>query len=95
MRPISSVWRPFDTVEDWDLICCDFSTVQPKDLIAVDRVSSEYVGEVYMLKSKEDYHWYWLDHQKCNEATLFMSYDSAPGSGAPCKFWSPFVEFVG
>ena len=85
MRPTSSVWKPFSTVEDWDLVCCDYSTVQSQDLAAVDRVSSEYVGEVYMLKPRTHYRWYRLDHQRHNEATIFMSYDSAPGSGAPCK----------
>ncbi|KAJ5701175.1 hypothetical protein N7488_008723 [Penicillium malachiteum] len=56
------------------------------DLVAVDRVSSEYVGEVYMLKPRQYYRWYRIDHQKPNEATIFMSYDSDPGNGAPCTF---------
>ncbi|KXG48432.1 uncharacterized protein PGRI_023020 [Penicillium griseofulvum] len=56
---------------------------QPDDLVAVDRVLSEYVGEVYMLKPRKHYRWYRIDHQKPNEATIFMSYDSDPGNGAP------------
>ena len=37
-----SVWKPLNVVHDYDLLYCGFSTVQPTDLVAVDRVSSEY-----------------------------------------------------
>lgn len=79
-----SVWRPIGMVHDYDLLCCDFSTVQPSDLVAVDRVSDEYVGEVYMLKPGRKYEWYWIGNQRPDEATMFVSYDSHPGSEAPC-----------
>ncbi|RWA10870.1 hypothetical protein EKO27_g4235 [Xylaria grammica] len=80
---IVNIWKPLETVNDYDLLYCDLSTVQSNDLVAVDRVSSEYVGEVYMLKPNDNYDWYWLDHQKPNEVSLFMSYDSALHSTAP------------
>lgn len=83
---VSSVWRPFGVVQDHDLVFCDFSSVQTSDLLAVDRVSREHVGEVYMLKPRESYDWYWFDHQRPDEAALFLSYDSTPKNGPPCKY---------
>ena len=90
---MNSVWRPFDIVQDHDLLYCDFSTVQPDDLLAVDRVSSEYIGEVYMLKPRDHYDWYWIDHQRPEEASLFVSYDSAE-TGPPCEFRSHDLRYL-
>ena len=72
-------------MHDFDLICGDYSTIASNDLVAVDRVSTEFIGEVYMLKPREYYNWYWFDHQRFNEGTLFVSYDSHPHGDAPCK----------
>ncbi|KAG7287563.1 hypothetical protein NEMBOFW57_007075 [Staphylotrichum longicolle] len=78
-----SVWRPLGVVHECDLLYGDFTTVAPTDLHAVDRASSEYVGEVYMLKPRSHYDWYWVDHQRPDEASIFISFDSHPASGAP------------
>ncbi|KAK4460364.1 hypothetical protein QBC42DRAFT_272422 [Cladorrhinum samala] len=80
---IVNVWKPLGPVHNHDLLYCDFSTVRPSDLVAVDRASSEYVGEVYLLKPGRHYGWYWIDHQTAEEASVFISYDSHPGCGAP------------
>ncbi|KAF5236253.1 hypothetical protein FAUST_6601, partial [Fusarium austroamericanum] len=55
---IVNVWKPSSIVYDHDLLFCDFATVQHNDLVAVDRVSSKYAGEVYMLKPSMSYDWY-------------------------------------
>lgn len=74
-------------MQDFDLLYCDFSSIQPDDIVAVDRVSSEYAGEVYMLRPREHYEWYWIDNQRPDEASLFVSYDSAPNlGGAACTY---------
>ncbi|OJJ52520.1 hypothetical protein ASPSYDRAFT_51938 [Aspergillus sydowii CBS 593.65] len=82
---IVNVWRPLSHVQNDPLALCDPATVHPTDLIAVDRVSPEYVGEVYYLNNHPDQQWYWLSDQSPDEACLFLSFDSAPtGRAAFC-----------
>ena len=85
-EPISA-WRPLKhVVQNAPLAFCDFASVDAADLIATDRPSREYVGEVYYMKYNCDQKWYWLSQQTPDELSLFMSYDSDPGEGgAACK----------
>lgn len=82
-----SAWRPLKhVVREAPLAFCDFTSVDPVDLIATDRPSREYVGEVYYMKHNSAQKWYWLSQQTPDELSLFMSYDSDPGEGeATCK----------
>lgn len=82
-----SAWRPLKhVVREAPLAFCDFTSVDPVDLIATDRPSREYVGEVYYMKYNSAQRWYWLSQQTPDELSLFMSYDSDPGEGeATCK----------
>lgn len=83
----SSAWRPLKhVVQNAPLAFCDFASVDAADLIATDRPSREYIGEVYYMKYNCDQKWYWLSQQMPDELSLFMSYDSDPGEGgAACK----------
>ena len=63
---------------------CDASTVEKGDLIAADRISPQYEGEIYYLAHNSAQQWYYIDRQKPEEMVLFVSYDSEPGNGPPC-----------
>ncbi|ERF72759.1 hypothetical protein EPUS_04812 [Endocarpon pusillum Z07020] len=77
---IINVWRPLKhVVRDAPLAFCDFTSVDAADLIATDRPSREYVGEVYYVRYNSAQRWYWLSEQTPDELSLFMSYDSDPG----------------
>lgn len=53
-----STWRPLLSVcKDNPLAFCDASTIDPTDLIAVDRVYPHSVGEVYYLVYNEKQQW--------------------------------------
>ena len=82
-----SAWRPlFTPVEDSPLAFCDYFTVDKgRDLLAVDRISPQYVGEVYYLKHSADQRWYYLSGQRPDELALFVSYDSDPRERPACK----------
>jgi hypothetical protein len=65
---------------------CDPATVLATDLIAVDRVSPEYAGQVYYLQYHPEQKWYWLSGQGSDEVCLLLSFDSAAPTGSTaCK----------
>ena len=72
-----SLWRPLVTqVEDSPLAVCDPRTVESVDLIATDRWSPEYVGEVWDCFYRESQTWYWLSKQRQEELLMFSTFDS-------------------
>jgi len=79
---IMTVWRPIGyPVEDSPLTFCDYRTVKPTDLVASDRVSEQYVGEINFVTQNEDQRWFWIEHQTPDEVSVFTSYDTHPGNG--------------
>jgi hypothetical protein len=62
------VWRPcVAVVQDQPIAFCDAATVRPDDILAIDRVTQTYLGEVAYLKYKEEHRWYYyLRHQTSN-----------------------------
>ena len=72
-----SVWTPtVPVVYNYGLAFCDRESLGRSDLIAVDRPSPLYTGEVYYQKFAPSQRFYWLKHQRCDELSLFMTYDS-------------------
>ncbi|KAK3363708.1 hypothetical protein B0T25DRAFT_445882, partial [Lasiosphaeria hispida] len=58
-----SVWRPLcHRVEDTPLEFCAPSTANANDLVAVDRPSELFDGEMYLLIDQPDHQWYYLSH---------------------------------
>lgn len=51
---------------------CDYSTVDDSDLIAADRVSREYTGEIFYLQHNENQEWYWISGQTLDEMLLVL-----------------------
>ncbi|KAH8906846.1 hypothetical protein BR93DRAFT_978367 [Coniochaeta sp. PMI_546] len=82
---IVNLWRPTKgPVLDDPLVFCDPASVQREaDLVSVDRVGAEYVGEVYYMKYSPTHRWYWLDQQRVDEGTAFVSFDSDGSLGLP------------
>ncbi|THZ59804.1 hypothetical protein D6C85_09953 [Aureobasidium pullulans] len=76
---IVNIWRPLDhPVEDSPLAFCDYKSIDSSDLIAADRVSEQYAGEVYYLRYNQGQQWHWFSNQTPDEIALFLSYDSHP-----------------
>lgn len=83
---MDSVWRPLHyTVKDAPLAFCDFRSVDRQDLIRCDRISAQYAGENYQLKHNASQAWTYFSNQEPDEAAIFVSYDSNPGTDAECK----------
>ncbi|KAH8768682.1 hypothetical protein F5882DRAFT_188302 [Hyaloscypha sp. PMI_1271] len=82
LRIINS-WRPLKPVEDSPLAFCDYHSIVDSALVAADRVSPEYCGEVYYLKFEAEQQWYYLSNQQPDEMSVFVSFDSHPMSGVP------------
>ncbi|KAK2605851.1 hypothetical protein QQS21_003691 [Conoideocrella luteorostrata] len=79
---IVNVWRALcPQVADTPLAFCAPSTVKTTDLIAVDRPSELFNGEMYLLMDQPDHQWYYLSHQNPNEVFLFVSWDSDAAEG--------------
>lgn len=56
---IFSTWRTLvPTLEDRPLALCDSRSVEPKDLVAADRIIPDRVGEVYYLTHNPNHRWY-------------------------------------
>ncbi|KAL8902974.1 MAG: hypothetical protein Q9207_004247 [Kuettlingeria erythrocarpa] len=80
---ILNCWRPlFHPADERPMAMCDYASVDHADLIAADRVSREYTGEIYYLRHNENQQWYWISNQTPEEMLLFVNYDSDPQGGA-------------
>ncbi|KAL3443325.1 hypothetical protein BJX65DRAFT_312006 [Aspergillus insuetus] len=71
-------WKPLrGPVRDWPLALCDPLTLNPKrDILHVDNVCTDRIGEVFNLHHHSDQQWYYLSHQQESEAWVFNGYDS-------------------
>ena len=77
---IVNLWRPIGgPVEKPPLAFCDARTIRPSDLIAVDLVYRDRVGETYALQHDPGQLWYYFPRLAPDEAILIKGYDSRPG----------------
>jgi len=85
-----SIWRPlYRKIEACPLALCDARSVDVNDLVEADRISANYVGEIYYAKSNPRLQWYWLSEQTPEEIAVFVSFDSAYHNAATrfnCKY---------
>ncbi|KAH6714498.1 hypothetical protein BKA61DRAFT_655958 [Leptodontidium sp. MPI-SDFR-AT-0119] len=78
---IVNVWRPlFRPIEENPIAFCDPTTVERKDMLAVDRVTPISLIEIFQLKFNPAQKWYWLSNQKPDEVSVFIQFDSHPPS---------------
>jgi hypothetical protein len=74
---IVNLWRPIRRpVEKHPLALCDARTIRPQDLIAVDLVYRDRVGETYALHYDPAQAWSWFPGLAPGEAILIKGYDS-------------------
>ncbi|KAL3472619.1 hypothetical protein BJX99DRAFT_213377 [Aspergillus californicus] len=73
-----NLWKPLrGPVRDWPLALCDPVTVDPKrDILHVDNVCTDRIGEVFNLHHNPGQRWYYLSNQRESEAWVFNGYDS-------------------
>ncbi|KAE8136797.1 hypothetical protein BDV38DRAFT_283735 [Aspergillus pseudotamarii] len=73
---VINLWRPLDVVKNWPLALGDGRTMGLSDLVAVDLVRKDYVGETMYQKYRPGFRWYYLHHQTPDEICLFKNFDS-------------------
>ncbi|KAK7047103.1 hypothetical protein VNI00_006768 [Paramarasmius palmivorus] len=75
---IINLWRPIShPALDWPLAVCDYRSVNPKeDLVPVDLVYPDRVGETYGVNYNPDHKWKYLRGISPEEVILIKCYDS-------------------
>jgi hypothetical protein len=75
---IVNVWRPIrGPVRTAPLTLADAQSVAPDDLVPVDLVYPERVGEIYELAHNPAHRWFTFPGMTPDEALLIKGYDSA------------------
>ena len=74
---IMNVWRGIDqTVESMPLAFADARSIDPQDLIPVERRSADRIGEIQHLVHNPDQNWFYLPRIDPDEAILIKCFDS-------------------
>ncbi len=72
-----NVWRPIrGPVERSPLALADASSVQQEDLIAIDQIFPDRVGEIYNLAHAPSQRWYYAPRMTADEVLLIKGWDS-------------------
>lgn len=76
-----NVWRPlFGPILDTPLAVCDARSIAPQDLLKLDLIYPDRVGENYHFVPNEAHRWYYYSEMRDDEALLLKCMDS-PGEG--------------
>jgi hypothetical protein len=79
------IWRPIrGPVRDWPLAVCDYRTCSPDDIVDVDQVYPDHVGEGSNLLFNPNHRWYFVSNQMPNEALMMKMLDSDPNASDYC-----------
>ena len=91
---IVNVWRSANglPVETAPLALCDARTVDPGDLIVVERHSKDRVGEVQQVRFNPEHRWYWFPRLQPDEAILLKTFDSARDGTARFMVHTAFAD---
>jgi len=82
---IVNVWRPlFGPVQDVPLAVCDGRSIEERDLIAINLLYRERVGENFSFAHSLRHRWYYVPEMQANEALLLKCYDTGDDIG--CRF---------
>jgi len=82
---IVNVWRPlFGPVQDVPLAVCDGRGIEERDLIAIDLLYRDRVGENFSFAHSPRHRWYYVPEMQADEALLLKCYDSS--EQARCRF---------
>jgi hypothetical protein len=79
------VWKPLNgPVRDWPLAVCDYWTCDSKDIVDVDQVYADSVGEGCNIYFNKEHAWYFASDQTPEEVWIIKQLDSDP-STADCE----------
>ncbi|KAL8866577.1 MAG: hypothetical protein Q9174_006218 [Haloplaca sp. 1 TL-2023] len=74
---ISSVWKPLvGPNNDWPLALCDYSTIQPSDVVQADVLHVDRITENRLLYPNDQHRWYYVENQQHNDLIVFRNVDS-------------------
>jgi hypothetical protein len=88
-----NVWRPIaEPLRDCPLAICDASSVDERDLLAIDLLYPHRTGEIYYVAFNPAHRWYYASDMKTDEVWMFMNYDSAADGRARSTPHTAFVD---
>jgi hypothetical protein len=74
---IINVWRSIaGPIQNFPLVLCDASTVEPEDLVSVERRAENRIGELQVAMQKPTQRWYYYPEMRMDEALLLKTFDS-------------------
>ncbi|KID93397.1 hypothetical protein MAJ_10634, partial [Metarhizium majus ARSEF 297] len=72
-----NVWKPLvGPNNDWPLAVCDYSTIQPLDIVHADVLHVDRVTENQLLHPNDQHRWYYVQNQQHNDLIVFRNVDS-------------------
>ncbi|KAL8708381.1 MAG: hypothetical protein Q9220_006762 [cf. Caloplaca sp. 1 TL-2023] len=74
---IINVWRPIKTIRKDPLAVADATSVAEEDLVTVQLIYPDRVGETFSVRANEKHKWYYLGEQTPEETLLIKCFDSA------------------
>jgi hypothetical protein len=75
---VINVWRPTrGPVRESPLAVCDAETMGPNDLVAMDLIYPDRIGEVQSLRFEAEHRWLYFPEMQASEVMLLKCYDSA------------------
>jgi hypothetical protein len=75
---VINVWRPTrGPVRESPLAVCDAQTMGPNDLVAMDLIYPDRIGEVQSLRFEAEHRWLYFPEMQASEVMLLKCYDSA------------------
>jgi hypothetical protein len=75
---VINVWRPIrGPLQDAPLAVSDASSVRSNDLVPVDLIYRERMGEIYMVKFNPAHRWFYAPRMTSDEVLAFKCFDSA------------------
>ncbi|KAK3375562.1 hypothetical protein B0T24DRAFT_616494 [Lasiosphaeria ovina] len=81
------VWKPLNRpVRHWPLAVCDHRSCSTKDIVDVDQVYPDAIGEGCNIYFNENHRWYFVGDQMPNEALLLKQVDSRSDAADCTKY---------
>jgi len=95
---IINTWRPFRTVKNAPLVITDRRSVQPDDLVEVEKIIPDKIERAYYLLHRTHTKWYYMSDQTEQDVAIFTTWDcemlenfaGAPPHGAASQFDEQF-----
>lgn len=89
---IINVWRPIKTIRKDPLGVADASSVPDADLLPVQLIYPDRVGETFTVRPNEAHRWHYLREQTPAEVLLIKCFDSKTDGRARRAPHSAFVD---